>query len=320
MRIVFLGTPEFAVYPLQYLVEQSEHEVVGVVSQPSKKKGRGQKLLASPVTEYAIKKGLIHFEPLKASNSEFLQSLRDLEPDLFITCAYGKILTQKFLNIPKRGTINIHPSELPKYRGAIPVPAALLDGLKKTYISILFTVKALDAGNIIVQTPSNIGPKERSDELLHRLFKESIEPLKEALTKLEDPHFEGTPQNEEQATECRKIEKEDGLVDWTLSAETLFNRFRAFSPWPGTYTFFKGKRIVITGMDFDAKETCDNLSHTGQFTLESKSKSLKVVTSSGVITLVKIKPEGKKEMLAADLWNQIPKAERLSAIFSQGDK
>lgn len=316
MRIVFLGTPECVLHPLKYLVEESSHEVVAVVSQPSKKKGRGQKFSGSPVTQYAIEKGLIHFEPFKASSKEFLEQLAALKPDLCLTCAYGKILTTKFLKIPKRGTINIHPSELPKYRGATPVPAALLDGLSETSISVLFTVKALDAGNIIVQIPAAIGPKEKSDELLDRLFEESIEPLKEALVKLEDPNFEGVPQDDSKATECKKIEKEDGLVDWSKPAQETFNRYRAFSPWPGTFTFFKNKRIVLTQIDFEENNQSLN---PGQLSFDNKNKVLSVGTGSSALTIQKLKPEGKKEIAAADFWNQVPKAERSSVAFDNRD-
>ena len=316
MRIVFLGSPEYAVYPLKHLVEQGEHEVVGVVSQTPKKKGRGQKVFESPVTVYAREVGLKVFTPEKASSEEFLQELKALEPDLCVTCAYGKILTQKFLNIPTRGTINIHPSKLPQYRGAIPVPAALLDGLKETSVTILFTVKALDAGNIIVQDHFSIGEEERSSELLSRLFKDSCMTLDKALKKLEDPCFEGESQNESDVTHCKKIAKEDGLVDWTMKSEEILNRYRAFYPWPGSFTFFEGKRVLLEEVKKMTQEENRNLLFSGQFIFSKESKVLFVKTGDHYLEILKLKPEGKKLLSASDFWNQIPKDKRQEAFFS----
>lgn len=318
MRIVFLGSPEYAVYPLKYLVESTEHEVIGVVSQTPKKKGRGQKVLESPVTIYGREAGLKVLTPEKASNKEFLEELNQLEPDLCLTCAYGKILTKKFLEIPKRGTINIHPSKLPQYRGAVPVPGALLDGLTETSVTVLFTVKALDAGNIIEQEDFKIGPEEKASELLTRLFKASVSPLEKALKKLEDPSFVGTPQKEEEVTHCTKISKEDGLVTWHHSSEEIFNRYRGFYPWPGSYTFYNDKRIVIEEMkpSQNLLEEDKALSGCGEFYFLKKKKVLRVKTEKDFLEIISLKPEGKKVMGAGDFWNQIPKEKRPLASFS----
>lgn len=315
MRIVFLGSPEYAVYPLRHLVESGEHEVVAVVSQTPKKKGRGQKVLASPVTEYAQKAGLRVLTPEKASHPEFLEELRLLEPDLCLTCAYGKILTQKFLDIPKRGTINIHPSKLPHYRGAVPVPAALLDGLKETSVTVLFTVKALDAGHIIAQDHFPIGEDERASELLSRLFESSCATLDKALKKLEDSSFEGEPQNEDEVTHCTKIAKEDGLVDWTKPLEETLNRYRAFYPWPGSFTFFEGKRVVLEEMKRVSGEDLPSLFSPGSFVFSKKHKALFVQAADGLLEIAKLKPEGKKLLAGSDFWNQIPKDKRESVSF-----
>lgn len=316
MRIVFLGSPEYAVYPLKHLIEQGEYEVVGVVSQTPKKKGRGQKIFESPVTVYAREAGLKILTPEKASSEEFLEELKALEPDLCITCAYGKILTQKFLDIPKRGTINIHPSKLPQYRGAVPVPAALLDGLKEISVTILFTVKALDAGNIIVQDHFSIGEEERSSELLTRLFKASSRTLDKALKKLEDPDFEGESQDESVVTHCKKIAKDDGLVDWAMSSEEIVNRYRAFFPWPGSFTFFEGKRVLLEEVKKMTQEETQGLLFSGQFIFSKESKALFVKTGDHYLEVLKLKPEGKAILSAADFWNQIPKDKRQEVFFS----
>lgn len=322
MRIVFLGSPEYAVYPLKYLVESSTHEVLAVVSQTPKKKGRGQKVVDSPVAFYAKEKGIKVFTPEKASNKDFLEELSKLQPDVCLTCAYGKILTQKFLDLPKRGTINIHPSKLPLYRGAVPVPAALLDGLTQTAVTVLFTVKALDAGHIIVQDDFAIDPKEKASDLLTRLFKASCSSLEKALQKLEDPSFKGDVQREEDVTHCTKISKEDGLISWEDKASFIFNRFRAFYPWPGSYTFINGKRLVVEEMDLGKKnfEGDKNLSQLGQFYFCREQKSLRVKTGESILDLIKVKPEGKKAIGAQDFWNQIPKDKRDFICFDKGSQ
>ena len=318
MRIIFLGSPEYAVYPLKWLHESSEHELVGVVSQTPKKKGRGMKVLASPVSLYAVENKIPLLTPEKASNEDFLKELKALKPDLCITCAYGKILTKKFLEIPSRGTINIHPSELPFYRGAVPVPAALLDGLTKTSVTVLFTVKALDAGHLITQESFDIAPEETADELLTRLFKASTSALKKSLEKLEDPDFIGDPQDESKVTHCTKISKEDGLVQWKNSSSKIFNAYRAYCPWPGSFTFYEGKRVILDKMSF-LKESFPQdelIKSEGQFYFLKERKVLRVKTQDSFINILSLRPEGKKLIGASDFWNQIPKAKRQESLFS----
>ena len=319
MRIVYLGTPEFAVFPLQHLAESSSHEVVAVVTQSPKEKGRGRKIAESPVALYAHEAGLKVLTPEKASRPDFLEELKALKPDLCVTCAYGKILTQKFLDIPSRGTINIHPSLLPAYRGAVPVQAALLDGLEKTGVTILFTVKALDAGNLITQKEFSIEPSEKAGELMPRLFRESCSLLDEAFLKLEDENFEGTPQKEDLVTHCEKILKEDGLILWGKAGKEVFNAYRAYSPWPGSYSFYQGKRVLIEEMGLSESELPEDelLDKPGRFVFSKKRGSLRVRTASSVLEIFELKPEGKKKLRAQDFWNQISKADRQTCLFEQ---
>lgn len=253
MRLIFLGSPEAVLAPLETLQTQAKawgHELVGVVSQPARPTGRGQNLVDPPVALFAKANGIPVLQPEKASDPVFLQAFKDWSPDVAITAAYGQILSDAFLAIPKRATINIHPSLLPKYRGAIPVPAALMEGETTSGVTILFTVKKLDAGNLIVQAKTPIQPKETAGELTTRYFVLGATLLESALRKLADPSFAGDPQNEKLVTHCRKIEKQHGIIDWQLPAEDTFNRFRAFSPWPGSYTFLQGKRLACDEPQF----------------------------------------------------------------------
>ena len=183
-------------------------------------------------------------------------------------------------------------------------------------MTILFTVKALDAGNIIVQDHFSIGEEERSSELLSRLFKDSCMTLDKALKKLEDPCFEGESQNESDVTHCKKIGKEDGLVDWTMKSEEILNRYRAFYPWPGSFTFFEGKRVLLEEVKKMTQEENRNLLFSGQFIFSKESKVLFVKTGDHYLEVLKLKPEGKKLLSASDFWNQIPKEKRQEVCFS----
>ena len=297
MRVIFLGSPANVIAPLQGLLD-SEHEVVAVVSQPAAMRGRGRKVLDPAVAEFAKEKGIEVLQPQKASDPEFLQRLRDLKPDVAITAAYGQILNQEFLDIPKRATINIHPSLLPKHRGATPVQNTLLQGECRTGVSILFTVKALDAGNLILQSESEIENHETALSLMNRLFDESKSLLIAALKKLEDLHFVGEPQNVDQVTHCTKIAKQDGKVDWGLSAQQILNRYRAFQPWPGIYSFHGKKRIVL-----EEVELCDHDRRLEIGAAEMVAERLYIQCRESGLWVSRLKPEGKKSMESRAYWN-----------------
>ena len=193
---------------------------------------------------------------------------------MIITAAYGQILSQAFLDIPKLGTINIHPSLLPEYRGAIPVPAALLDGKKTTGVSILYTVKALDAGDIISQESHDIEDNETSDILLARLFELSGPQLREVIKSFKENTVHSYPQDESKITHCKKIEKHDGLINWKDSVEDIYNKYRAYFPWPGSFSYSSGKRVVIESMKPNFEELDLDLA-VGEFKyIKSKKNSL----------------------------------------------
>lgn len=317
MRLVFLGSPEAVLKPLETLWTNAKawgHELVGVVSQPARPVGRGRVMTDPPVAAFAKAKGVPVLQPEKAGDPAFLEAFKAWQPDVAITAAYGQILTDAFLAIPKRGTINIHPSLLPRYRGATPVPAALIDGETASGVTILFTVKKLDAGNIIVQEKTPIGPKETAGELTVRYFELGARLLEPALQKLADPAFAGDPQDDKKVTHCKKIEKQDGAVDWEQPAEDTFNRYRAFAPWPGTFTFLQGRRVAITEMELDTQGI--SALEPGQAIFDKKHHCLTVGTGEGALRILKLKPADSKEILAAAFWNGLK--DRSHVVFTHG--
>jgi methionyl-tRNA formyltransferase len=316
MRLVFLGSPAAAHEPLRALIEDAAthgHELVGVVSQPARPVGRERQPVDPPVAAFARARGLRVLQPESAKDPAFLEAFAALQPDVAITAAYGQILSDAFLAVPRRATINIHPSLLPKYRGATPVPAALLAGETETGVTILFTVKKLDAGNVIVQERFDVGPQETAGELTKRGFDVGARLLWPALAKLEDPAFAGTPQDERRVTHCTKIDKHDGLVDWNASAEEIHNRFRAFEPWPGTFTFHDGRRVVVVEMRADTQSR--SALAPGEAVLDKKNQSLQVGTGEGTLHLTKLKPAGGKVVAAPAFWNGLK--DRSRVVFAR---
>jgi methionyl-tRNA formyltransferase len=291
------------------VLDSRKHSVVAVVSQPARKAGRGQSTIDPPLAGFAKQMGIATLQPESPRDPSFLSQLKDLEPDLAITASYGQILSDTFLAIPKRGTINIHPSLLPKYRGAIPVQAALMAGDTTTGVSILFTVKALDAGAIILQKPFVIDPNETAELLLTRLFQKSSPLLIKSLSLLEDPSFAGTPQDESLVTHCSKLEKSQGQIQWNHPAVQIFNLYRAFYPWPGVYSFFQGKRYQFTNMSLSSDKESDL--NPGSFRFDKPSKTLKIQTGQGTLEVLRIKPEGSKEIDALAFWNGLKHREGL---------
>ena len=304
MKVIFMGSPDLVLEPLkelQRLHDIGRIELLGVVSQPAKPKGRRKKMTDPAVAEYAKSSGIPVFQPSSAKSADFLDEMRRLEPDLFITAAYGQILSEEFLAIPMRGTINLHPSLLPRYRGATPIQTSLLNGDTETGITILFTVRQLDAGAIIVQHQAKVLADENAEQLGLRMFKLGAELLSEAFEKLKDPEFTGVPQ-QEPITHCRKILKEDGLIDWGQASHEVLNRFRAFSPWPGSFTHCLGKRVIITSMK-SGSEDAETLSENGDFCYIKRVKSLVVRCGDGVVYVDRVKPAGAKEQEAGVFWN-----------------
>lgn len=244
MRIVYLGTPDFSVLPLKSLIESGEHQVIGVVSNKDKPVGRKKIMTAPPVKQFAIEKGIPVYQYDKI-RLEGVEDMKNLNPDIMITCAFGQILSQEILDIAKYGVINIHASLLPKYRGASPIHYAILNGEEKTGISIMKTDIGIDTGDVILQKEIEIGKDETCGELFERLSKLGAEGIVEALSLIESGKVDYQKQDDQKATHTKMIKKEDALIDWMESADKICNKVRAFNPAPIAYCMLGGLPFKI---------------------------------------------------------------------------
>src|SRR5277367_844174 len=239
MRIVFMGTAELSCASLEKLASDKNFQIAAVVTQPDKPKGREMKLQFSLVKILAEKLKLPIFQPLKARDEKFISELRELKPDLIVVVAYGQILPQSILDLPKFGCLNVHTSLLPKYRGAAPIQWAIADGETETGVTIMKMDAGLDTGEIISQMRTPILPEDNSQTLHDRLAQVGAELLIETIPDYVAGKILPKPQPTEGASYAVKIKKEDGKIDWNEPAEKILNRLRAFTPWPGAFTFLK---------------------------------------------------------------------------------
>jgi methionyl-tRNA formyltransferase len=242
MRVVFMGTPEFAVPTLEALVE-SGHDVVAVITQPDRPAGRGRRLAPPPVKQAALSRGLSVHQPLKIRTPEFHALLRDLGAETFVVVGYGRIIPQSIIDIPPLGIINVHASLLPKYRGAAPIQWAVASGETRTGVTTMRIDAGLDTGDMLLKAGTAIGPDENSVELGARLAPMGAALLVETLERIEAIVPE--PQDDTQASYAPVLKKEDGLIDWTKGADEIHNRVRGFQPWPGCYTGFRGQLLHV---------------------------------------------------------------------------
>ena len=244
MRILFMGTPDFAVASLKRLVEEG-HEICGVFTQPDKPKNRGHKLAFSPVKEYAITQNLEVYQPLKMRDGEAYGIVETLAPDLIVVAAYGKILPEDILNYPRFGSINVHSSLLPKYRGAAPINWAILDGEEETGVSIMYMAKELDAGDVILQKTTPISDEEDALQLTIRLAQLGADALSEAVKALDSGSATRTPQDHEKHTYASMLSKEMSPIDWNRSAREIDCQVRGLIPWPCATTELAGTRFKV---------------------------------------------------------------------------
>lgn len=298
MRIVFMGTPEFSVPPLEYLI-RSEYQVVGVYTQPDKPIGRGRALEQSPVKKVALAQGLEVFQPVRLRVPEEVQRLAALKPDLILVSAFGQILPQSVLDIPPFGCLNIHPSLLPKYRGATPIPSAILGGDSETGVTIMLMDVGMDTGSIISQIIVGIEPQDTTESLTVRLAQAGVRLLGEALPLWFDRSLKPQPQDDSVATYTKPITKEDGVINWQMSAEEISRRVRAFYPWPGSYTWWQGKLLKILEAVTIHKDR--NL-QPGKVVALSLGQPAVVGVGTGdcILGLLRIQLEGKRALTAAE--------------------
>ena len=243
MRIVFMGTPAFAVASLRRRVEDG-HEIVGVFTQPDKP-GNRKKLTMPPVKEYAISCGLPVYQPESLRGDEALSLLRSLRPELTVVAAYGQLLPEAVLNVPTLGSVNVHASVLPKYRGAAPINRAILEGEEETGVTIMHMAKKLDAGDIISVRKTPIAPDEDAEQLFERLAELGAELLSETIPHLADGTATRTPQDDAQSTYAHMLSRELSPIDWNQSAEQIVNQVRALVPWPCASTLLDGKTAKV---------------------------------------------------------------------------
>ena len=298
MRIVFMGTPEFSVPPLEYLIK-SEYQVVGVYTQPDKPTGRGRTLEQLPVKRVALQHGLELFQPVKLRNPDEVARLAALKPDLILVAAFGQILPQSVLDIPKFGCLNIHPSLLPEYRGATPIPAAILAGDKETGVTIMLMDAGMDTGPIISQIIVGIEPDDTTESLTTRLAQAGVRLLGEALPLWFEGSLKPKPQDGSKATYTKPVTKDDGTIDWQMSAVEISRRIRAFHPWPGCYTWWQGKLLKV--LEAVALHKEGSLTPGKVVDLASGQPAVVgVETGDGILGLLRIQLEGKRALTASE--------------------
>ena len=293
LRIAFFGTPDFAVPTLQAL-QKSRHPVVGVVTQPDRARGRGQHSQPGPVKQLAEQSGLTVLQPERLRDDGFLETLQSLEPDLGVVAAYGKILTDAVLVIPRRGLINVHASLLPKYRGAAPIHRAVMAGETLTGVTIMRVVKALDAGPMMSSATRPIGETETSAEVERDVARIGARLLVEAVDAMAEGRASETPQNEAEATYAHKIDKADGIIDWSRPALEIHNQIRGLHPWPHAYSELHGERTILHRSEVE-RELRGTRAVPGTV-LDAHSDLFRVQTGDGVLRLLALQREGRRPL------------------------
>ncbi len=294
LKIVYLGTPEFAVKPfVELLRHKDKFEVCAAVTNPDRPVGRKQIMTPSPVKQAAINNGIRVFTYDKIK-LEGVNDMKELSPDLMVTCAFGQILSREILDIPRLGVINVHASLLPKYRGASPIHYAVLNGEKQTGITIMKTDIGIDTGDIILQKSIDIGERETCGELFERLSVLGAKCLIDALELMECGKAVYRKQDDSAATLTKMIRKEDALIDWNKSAAEVFNAIRAFNPAPSAFTFLDGLPLKI----FEAEINC-GAGLPGEIICCDENK-LEIACGKGSVVIKKLQKSGGKEMTAQD--------------------
>jgi methionyl-tRNA formyltransferase len=296
MRVIFFGTPDFAVPSLKALMDAGE-EIVAVVTQPDRVKGRGHKLSAPPVKEVALAEHIPVLQPAGIRSSEFFDDLAALGSDVIAVVAYGKIIPPAILNLPPLGCINVHGSLLPKYRGAAPIQRAIISGERKTGVTTMLMDEGLDTGDILLQEETEISDDDDAYTLGVRLSVMGASLLVRTIKDLRDRLIRPIPQ-EGEASFAPPLRKEDGRIDWSQPAKRIFDLVRGSFPWPGAYTSLNGERIAIIRA---GAIPLDSACSAGR--IEKADQELQVCTGSGLLAVMEVKPEGRKAMPAGAFVN-----------------
>lgn len=295
MKIVFMGTPDFAVPSLERLIADG-HEILAVVTQPDKPQSRGMKLTASPVKECAIKYNIPIYQPEKIKKDrEFIEIYKEMKPDVAVVVAFGQILSKEILDIPAKGNINVHGSLLPKYRGAAPIQWSVINGDKTTGITTMFMDVGMDTGDMLLKEEVEIGEEETAGELFDRLSILGAEVLSKTLVKLEEGTLKREPQNHNEATHVSMINKELGRIDFNKTSKEIDCLVRGVNPWPGAFFEMNGKKIKV-----HKAKICDKVGKAGEIIDADAKKGLVIATQDASIELLEIQPEGKRRMTAKE--------------------
>lgn len=298
LNIVFAGTPEFAAEHLKVLIS-SGHSVIAAYSQPDRPAGRGRKLTSSPVKALALEHDIPIYQPLNFKTDEAKAELAALQPDLLVVVAYGLILPQAVLDIPRLGCINVHASLLPRWRGAAPIHRALLAGDEKTGVTIMQMALGLDTGDMLVKVECDILPTDTSQVLHDRLIEIGGPALLDALNQLESGTATPEVQDDSLATYAHKLEKAEGLIDWSQSASEIDRKIRGLTPWPGAYTLWQGETVRI----HKAHYSNDATAKAAGSVVDIENTGLSVATGSGLLIIESLQMPGKKAMPVRDILN-----------------
>lgn len=293
MRLIFLGTPDFAVPSLKKIAE-THHQIIAVVTQPDKPRNRG-KVTPSPVKEAALGLGIPVLQYDKISR-EGVDDIKNLAPDIMVTCAYGQILSKEILAIPKYGVINEHASLLPKYRGSSPIQWCVINGEKQTGVTIMKTAYEVDSGDILFSDITQISDEETAGELFERLSILAADSIVKALDMIENGNARFVPQNAKDATFCKMLSKSDGLIDWTKTAEQIKNFVRGMNPWPSAYTNLNGQTFKIHKVSVIDKVA---KGEAGEIVFVDKN-SIAVACGDGVVNLEILQAQNAKKMTVKD--------------------
>ena len=295
LRVVFMGTPAFAVPSLVALVETG-YDVTSVITQPDRPVGRGRKLTPPPIKQAAVELGQEVYQPESAKTDGAYEYLKEKNPDVIVVVGYGQIISQRVIDLPRYGCVNVHSSLLPHLRGAAPINWAVVRGDTVTGVTTMRIVKKLDAGDILAVRETPIGADEHAPELAERLATMGAELLLATLEGLVAGTITPVPQDHEASTYAPMMKREDGLVDWDSSAQEIYNRVRGFDPWPGSYTYFRGKRLHI-----HQARVVEGLAEPGGMLIDGNE--LKIGCGEEMLQALEVQPEGKRAMPAVAFVN-----------------
>lgn len=307
MRILFCGTPHFAVPTFIHLLAQPDIEIAAVITQPDRPRGRGQQLSESPMKEAAIAASVPVHQPEKIRSPDARDVLNKLAPDCIVIIAYGQIIPASLLTIPKLGWINLHASLLPKYRGAAPINWAIANGETETGLTTMRIDAGMDTGDMLLQETLDIAPEETAPELTQSLAEAGAPLMLDTLRGLRDGKLIPRPQNNAEATHAPLLKKEDGRIDWNRPAQEIYNRMRAFDPWPGAYTAFRGQTCHLWAEPFSLRSLTGSAPGT---IIREDTQILIACGHATLLRLLSVKVQGRKQISAVEFANGARLTER----------